>query len=207
MFTKACNLLDECFQQTIAGPSSIPIRIAFGVEECQPQSLRELGNICNIPNQQCLRRYLDEHPYLTCAPIHAEDKTVLEYYAPIWTNDFFLNPNCFQYLYSTSLVINECQKAIKSLLLDPLANSSLNDNLVYFFKPTQTPSQVSTETFPIANATRLLQSTRTGSDRHELLLFLQYLSEIHWFDIYTRGWGQRDWINGVVHWVCTTLVG
>ena len=35
------------------------------------------------------------------------------------------------------------------------------------------------------------------------------LSEIHWFDIYSRGWGQRHLTNKITHWVCVciTLIG
>jgi len=122
--------------------------------------------------------------------------------------DFFLNPNRSRYLYSTSLVIDECQKIIKHLIFDPNPHfhTSRFDDLLYFFMPTPTPSGE----IPIANATHLLESARNGSDRHELLLFLEYLSEIHWFDIYNRDWHrtcERDLTNGIVHWLCTTLVG
>ena len=129
------------------------------------------------------------------------------FHFPLWVRDF-LDPRRSRYFYSTSLVIDNCQKAINSLILDPNSDSHDVDGLVYFFAPTPTPSESSEiPTDNIANATHLLQSTRNESDRHELLLSLEYLSEIHCFDIYDRGQGQRDFTNGIVHWVCTTLVG
>jgi hypothetical protein len=120
-------------------------------------------------------------------------------------NDFFLNPNRSQHLYSISLVINECQKAItKSLILGRNPDYSINcHNLINFF----TLKLSKSGEIPIVNAIHLLESARNGSDRHELLLFLKYLSEIHWFDIYKRGSLQRNLTDGIVHWVCTTLVG
>jgi hypothetical protein len=134
-----------------------------------------------------------------------DNRYVLGYYVPIWIRDFFLNPTRCRYLYSTSLVIDKCQRAIKSLILDPNPEFTKTTNLAHFFMLPPTPSgEIS-----IANATRLLESARnaSGSDGHELLLFLEYLSEIHWFDIYNRGWGHRHLTNRIVHWACTTLVG
>jgi hypothetical protein len=116
--------------------------------------------------------------------------------------DFFFNPNRSQHLYSTSLVIDKCQKAIKSLILDPNLDCCDNNNLVDFFMPTLALFSNAT------NATHLLESATNGSDRHELLLFLKYLSEIDWFDVYWhRGPGERDLTSAIMHWVCTTLVG
>jgi len=120
---------------------------------------------------------------------------------------FFFDPNRSRYLYSTSLVIDKCQKAIKSHILDLDPVSYKDDSLVCFSIPTPT----STSEIPIgniANATHLLEGAINGSDQNELLPFLKYLSEIHWFDIYNRGGSQRCLTNGIVHWVCTTtLVG
>jgi hypothetical protein len=138
--------------------------------------------------------------------MEVKDKYVVGYYVSNWLCDFFFDPNRSQYLYSTSLVIDKCQKAIKSLILDPHPTLHKTNSLVYFFTPTPTPCG-ETPIGNIANATRLLESARNGSDEHELLLFLEYLSEIHWFDIYNRGWDQRYLANRIVHWVCTTLVG
>ena len=163
-------------------------------------SLRET---CNTLDQQCLSRFVDEHSYLIRIPLKVADKYVLQYHVPIWIRDFFLNPNRSQYLYSTSLVIDECQKAIKHLILDPYLDFYKNEGLIDFFTPTPTLSAE----IPIANATRLLEGARNGSDRHELLLFLENLSEIDWFNIYNGDWVRRRFTNGIVHWVCTTLVG
>jgi len=186
------------------------IRLAFGVQGNESQSLRELENgTCNTPDQQHLSRFLDEHSYLIYTSIEAEDKYVLEYYSPGLTNDFFLNPSRSRHLYSTSLVLNECQRAItKSLILDSNPDSNTNFSLLSFFKFTAVTWGLSGPgEIPIVNATHLLESTRNGPDRHELLLFLKYLSEIPWFDIYlNRGKSQRDLTNTIVHWVCTTLV-
>jgi hypothetical protein len=47
--------------------------------------------------------------------------------------DFFFDPNRSPYLYSTSLVIDKCQKAIKSLICDLDPYPYKNDSLVHFF--------------------------------------------------------------------------
>jgi len=170
------------------------------------RTLREIGNICNIPDRQCLMRFVDEHSYLIRIHGKPKDKYVLKYYVPTWMRDFFFDPTRSRYLYSTSLVIDEYQKAIKHITRDPNAgaHSYVDNGLVHFFA--QTPTLFG-EICNIANATHLLESARNGSDRHELLLFLEYLSEIHWFDIYHRGLGQRYLTNRIMHWVYTTLVG
>ena len=59
----------------------------------------------------------------------------------------------------------------------------------------------------IANATHLLESAGNGSDKNELQLFLEYLSNIHWLDIYNGNERQRRLTNVILHWVFTTLVG
>ena len=188
------------------GPSSIPIHLAFGIEGYVSSSRRKIGNIFDTPDRRRLKRFVDEHSYLICTHEKVKDKYVLRYYVPKWMDDFFFDPNRSLHLYSISLVIKECRKAIQSLILD-LTPDFYNDGLVYFFMQTLTPSGE----IPIdnmANATRLLESARNRSDRKELLLFLEYLSEIHWFDIYLNGgWVQRHFTNRLVHWVCTTLVG
>ena len=106
--TEVRSLLDECFRQTIAGPSSIPIHLAFGIEGYVPRSLREIGDICNTPHEQRLRRLEDEHSYLIRMHIKVKAKYVLQYYVPNWLRGFFFDPNRSQYLYSTSLVIDKC---------------------------------------------------------------------------------------------------
>jgi hypothetical protein len=176
-------------------------------------SLKEIGNFCNTSDRQHLRRFVDGLSYLIRTRAHekVKDNYVLGYYVPNWMRnlrDFFFDPNRCRYLYSTSLVIDECRKAIESLILDPNPDSYKTHGLVHFFTPTPSLSPSGENPVSnIANATRLLKSATNGSDRNELLLFLKYLSEIHWFDIYNRGWGPRYLTNGIVHWVCTTLVG
>ena len=192
-FAKACNLLDECFRQTIGGPSSMPIHLAAAIDGYMPRTLRQLGDIYNTPDQQRLRRFVDEHSYLIRIHKKVKDKYVLGYSVPNWLRGFFFDPNRSGYLYSTSLVIERYQKAIKTLTLDTNPDSYKNNGPVYFFTPTLTPSGE----IPIGNITNPIY----GSDRQELLLFLQSLSEIHWFDIYNRGWDQRHFTNRIVHWV------
>ena len=167
-----------------------------------PRSFREIGNICDTSDRQRLMRFVDEHSYLI--PIHTKvkDKYVLRYHIPIWPRDFFFDPNRSQCLYSTSLVIDKCQRAIKNLILDTTPDS-YNDGLIHFFTLTPTLSGG----IPIANATHMLESARHGPHRSDLLFFLEYLSEIDWFNIYHSGQGPRHLTNGIVHWVCTTLVG
>ena len=171
-----------------------------------PSSLRKIVNICNTPDRQRLRRFADEHSYLIPTHIKVEGKYVLGYNVSIWMRNFFFDPNRSRHLYSTSSVIDRCQQAIKTHILDPNIDPNKNHGLVYFFTQTLTLlSEISISNN--ANATHMLESATNGSDRHELLLFLEYLSEIHWFDIYHMGCGQRLLTNRIMHWVCTTLVG
>jgi hypothetical protein len=212
-FTEARNLLDECFRQIIAGPSSILVHLAIGSFAIRmnasygPSSLTELGNICNTPDRQHLRRFVDEHSYFhRMQHRKANGKYVLNYYVPVWMGGFFLDPIRSRDLYSTSLVIDKCQKAINSLFLAPNDPRFNSNSLECFFMPTRTePGDIPIDN--IANATRLLESARNGSDQNELLLFLEYLSKIHWLDIYNGNEDQRHFTNGIVYWVCTTLVG
>jgi hypothetical protein len=172
-----------------------------------PRTLKVIGNICNIPDRQRSRRFVDERSYLIRFHGKSHDKYILKYYVPMWMRDFFFDPIRSRYLYSTSLVLDECQKAIKHHILDPNPHSHVNFGLVYFFTPTSTSLSGEIPIGKIANATHLLESARNGPDKHELLLFLKYLYEIHWFDIYHRGRGHRDLTNRIVRWVSTTLVG
>ena len=104
IFTEVQNLLDECYQQTtgsVNGQISILICLVLETKwyKCEdnilgPKSLREIGNFCNILDQQCLRKFIDEHSYL----IHIrhkqiKDKHVLGYYVPHWLCDFVFDPN------------------------------------------------------------------------------------------------------------------
>jgi len=171
-----------------------------------PGSLTELGNICNTPDRQRSRRVVDEHPYFhRMQHRRANGKYVLNYYVPVWVRGFFLHPNRSRYLYSTSLVIDACQKAIKSLILDPI--HSHTSGPIDFFTPMQSMRPTLVPIDNIAPATHLLESAGNGSDRNELLLFLEYLSKIPWLDLYNGNEEQRQFTNGIVHWVCTTLVG
>jgi len=171
-----------------------------------PSSLTELGSICNTPDRQHLRRFVDEHSYFyRIQNRRANGKYVLNYYVPVWMGDFFLDPNRSRYLYSTSLVIDACQKAIKSLILDPIHFHARGP--VDFFTPMQSNRPRLVPIDNIAPATHLLESAGNGSDRNELLLFLEYLSKIPWLDVYNGNQKQRRFTNRIVHWVCTTLVG
>ena len=169
----------------------------------------EIGDICNTLDRQRLRRCVDEHSYMIRIHRKVKDKYVLGYYVSTWLRDFFIDTNRSRDLYSTSLVIGKCQKTINSLILAPNPHFYNNlSSLKYFFTPTPTPTPPSEIPIDnIANATRLLERARNGSDRNELLLFLQYLSEIHWSDIYNRGGEKRHLTTRIMHWVCTTLVG
>jgi hypothetical protein len=173
----------------------------------ESMTLRGIGNTCNILDRQRLRRFVDEHSYLIRTHEKFKDKYVLKYHVPTWAFDFFFDPSRSRYLYSTSLVIDACQKAIKHHIIDPNPHSyGSYFGLVYFFTPVpSTSGEILNGN--IANATHLLEGARNGSDRHELLLFLEYLSDTHWFDIYHGSWHQRAVTNRIVHWVCTTLVG
>jgi len=173
---------------------ALQIREDFDLWLPTPKSLREIGIICNTLDQQLMRRFADDHPYLILQHTKiAGDKHVLGYTVPHWLHDFPFDPHRSQSLYLTSLVIGECQKAIEALV----AKNSDFYPLIFFRQHDG-----------ISGASHLLEHVKNGSDSNDsdLLLFLGYLSEIPWFDIYTQGWGQRRLTCEIIHWVCTTLV-
>jgi len=160
----------------------------------RPRSLKEMRNFCSILDQQQLRKFIDEHSYL----IHIQHKKIKEqhvlgYYVPHWLCDFFFDPHRSQSLYSTSWVIDECQRAIEGFI-GP--NSVSYSPLHFFMQPYG----------EISDATHLVEHVKEGYDGNDLLHFLGYLSTIHWLDIYTRGWHQRSLTHGIIHWMCITLV-
>jgi len=160
----------------------------------RPRSLREIGNFCNILDQQHLKKFIDEYSYL----IHTQhkkikDRHVLGYYVPHWLCDFFFDPYRSQSLYSTSWVIDQCQQAIEGFIRP---NSVSYSPLHFFMQPDG----------EISDATRLVEHVREGYNSNALLHFLEYLSKIHWLDIYSRGWHQRGLTHGIIHWMCITFV-
>jgi len=202
------NLLDECYRHNLAGSvngsGSIIMDLAMEMEESYiPRSLRKIGNICNMPDQQLLRRFIDENLYL----IHIQharvtDKYVLAYCTPRWLRDFFFDPNRSHSSYSTSRIIEKCQMAVKRVI-DP------NHNIhCMALKPFFTPKIYGDVAIgKISNATRLLESVRKGSNSNELLDFLGYLSEICWLDVNFSDVIQKALAIEVAQWVCITLVG
>ena len=155
---------------------------------------RELETENNTSDQQLLRRFVDEHSHLIHIDIvHliVKNKHVLQYFIPRWLHHFFFDPHRCQNLYSTSLVISKCQWAIRASIMP----NSGPDPTWFFIARDQ-----------YSNASHLLEYVKNGPDSGDLLLFLRYLSEIQWFDIYTQGGPQRRLTHGIIYWVCTTLV-
>ena len=202
--TDAQNLLDECYRKTTAGsvdgPSSILIHLALkmGKSSNMSKSLKEIGDTCNVKDRQLLRTSIKKCPYL----IHiqhkeVEGKCVLAYRVPRWFHEFLFHHNRSQSFHLTSWIIEECQGAIKSSILD--SNRQYHYmGLISFFMPMQSSK--------IAHASYLPESVGNGSDSSSLLGLPGFLSEIHWLDIYNRGWAQNFLANSIMHWVCTTLV-
>ena len=177
----------------------------------EPQSLQEIGNICNISDRQLLKRFVEEHTFLIhTQPEKVEDRHVLAYYVPRWLRDFFFDPTRSRCFYSTSWIITKCFERIIEECLQPDCS---RNGLSPFFMPTGY-DEVSFGDIVVRDiaadgisyASRFLEHVRYGSDRDHLLRFLGNLSEIHWFDIYTKHLSIRYLANGIVHWVCTTLV-
>jgi hypothetical protein len=161
------------------------------------KSLREMGNISNISDRQLLKRFIEEHSLPAIyKPEDRRFKYVLAYYVPDELRDFIFDPIRSRCFYPTSWIIDKCQWAMKELQSNPQFHSSF---LLDFFQPCAVVG--------VSDANRLLEHVRNGSDNNDLLLFLKYLSEIHWLDFYTRGWYGRQVANGIVRWVCTALVG
>ena len=149
----------------------------------------------NALDRQLLKRFVDEQSHLIdVEPTKVEDKYVLQYFVPCWLNAFFFDPNRCRNIYPTSLVISECQRAIEASITP---NSSSYPPSVFFS---------SGRSNTISFASRLLDHVKNGPDSDDLLLFLRYLSEIHWLDVYTQGPPQRGLTHGIIYWVCTTLV-
>jgi hypothetical protein len=205
------NLLDECYRHTLVGSvnrvnglGSIIMHLAMEMKELYiPSSLRKIGNICNMPDQQLLRRFIDENLYLIhIQHIKVTDKYVLAYCTPRWLRAFFFDPNRSRSFYSTSRIIEKCQAAVKSVL-DP--NHDIHCMaLIPFFTPTIYGDIAIGK---ISNATRLLESVRNGSNSNELLDFLGYLSEICWLDVNFGDVIQKALAIEIAQWVCITLVG
>ena len=200
------NLLDECYRQTTAGfvDGEISILLHLGLDIGGfPRSLREIEAISNnTPDRQRLRKFVQEHSSLiNTHHTMADDRLsvaghrhVLRYSISRWLCDFAFDPNRSRNLYSTSLVTSECQRAIGAFI----AKNSV-------FWPHQL-NQFFVQDDEVSDASRLLEHAKDGSDRNDLLLFLRYLSKIHWLDIYPRGWNEGHFTHGIVQWVCTTLV-
>jgi len=199
-FTEVRNLLDECYRRTTAGfingEISILIPLTLGFKEwrsLKPKTLqKEIETITHMPDQQHLKRFVNEHSIL----IHTQhtnddDRPLLEHSIPRWLYDFTFDPNRSRSLYSTSLVTSKCQQAIEAFV----AGDSDSCPLLFFLQYDE-----------ISNASRLLEHAKSGSDSDDLLLFLRYLSKIHWLDMYTRGGEERALTNEITQWVCTTLV-
>ena len=204
-FTEVRNLLDECYRRTTAGfingEISILIPLTLGFKEwrsLKPKTLqKEIETITHMPDQQHLKRFVNEHSIL----IHTQhtnddDRPLLEHSIPRWLYDFTFDPNRSRSLYSTSLVTSKCQQAIEAFFAGKNDFCRLHD---HFF------SQYSYD--EVSDASHLLEHSKTyGSDSGDLLLFLRYLSKIHWLDIYTRGVMESELTNEITRWVCKTLV-
>ena len=178
----------------VSGEISILMPLMLEVRTCQeppkPKTLREMETITNTLDRQHLRRFLNEHSIL----IHNQHSNVLEYSISHWLCDFIFDPNRSQSLYSTSSVTSECQRAIEAFI----ANNR-NYNHEAFFVPLD-------DELEISDASRLLEHAKNGFDSNYLLLFLRYLSEVHWPDIYTRGRREKCFTHGIIQWACTTLM-
>jgi hypothetical protein len=177
------------------------------------RSLWEIAKICNIPDRQLLKRFVEEHTFLIhTRPKKVEGKHVSAYYVPRWLRGFFCDPNRSRCFYSTSWIITKCFHTIEEYL----GPDRVYHSLVPFFVPTKY-REISFASgdivvpdiavHGISDATCFLEHVRNGSDRNHLLRFLGKLSEIHWLDIYSESWAHRRLANEIVHWVCTTLVG
>jgi len=166
--------------------------------------LREIGNICNIPDRHVVKRFVEEHAFLIhTRPKDVEDKCVLGYYVPHWLRGFFFDPNRSRCSYSTSWIIVKCFKNAIEQYLRP-------DSDFYPLLPFFAPARYDEISFGdivvrdiavdgISDASRFLEHVRNGPDRNDLLRFLGHLSKIHWLDIYTRGWARRYLTNDIVH--------
>ena len=192
------------------------MHLAFQMEDTRhaTPSLREIGDICNIPDRQLLKRFVEEHAFLIhTRPKKVEDKHVSGYYVPRWLRGFFFDPNRFRYSYPASWIITKC---FEHSIEEYLPSGSHFYPLLPFF----VPARLGFENMSfgdivargiavdgISDASRFLEHVRNGSNRNDLLRFLRNLSEIHWLDIYTgRHLGHKYLANDIVHWVCTTLV-
>jgi len=159
----------------------------------QPKTLGEIETSTNTLDRQRLRMFVNEHSFL----IHTQysndsGEHYLEYTISCWLCDFIFDPNRSQSLYSTSSVTSECQRAIELFIAE-----DADYHPAAFF---------ASDRLGISDASRLLEHVKDGFDSHYWLLLLRYLSKIHWLDIYTRGWEGRTLTNGIMEWVCMTLV-
>jgi hypothetical protein len=190
------------------------MHLAFQLgDDSEAPPLWEIGDICNIPDRQLLKRSVEEHAFLIhTRPKKVQDKCVLGYYVPRWLHGFFCDPNRSRCSHSASWNIAKCFEHAIEEYLQP-------DCRFYPIIPFFVPARLGRDEFcfgeivrgiavdGISDATRFLEHVRYGSDRNDLLHFLGNLSEIHWLNIYTRDCPGIHLANDIVHWVCTTLVG
>jgi hypothetical protein len=215
-FVDTRNLLDKCYWQTIAssvlGPTSILMHLALDFQHpivcdpllAMPRSLQKLGDMCNIPDQKLLGRYIKNQFYL----IHTkhekiEGKCVLVYYAPCWLRSFLFNSTRSHSFYPISLIIGNCQKAIQQVLelKQGCSHNLFHRSLCIFFTPLIYNG--------ISGAGHIIESARNepNSNKSLALRFLRFLSEIHWLDFYLVDHQKTCLANAIVQWVCITLVG
>jgi len=209
-FTEVRNLLDECYQQMIAGltDGEIPIlmplmhdftasgRLGLLLKRLEPKTrtLREIETITNAPDQQHLRMFVNDSTLIHIQYLNVNNKYLLMYSISHWLWDFTFDPNRSQSLYSTFLVIRVCHQVIEAFIAK---NGDFCRADRFFMQYDELGD---------SNASRLLEHAKNGSDSNDLLLFLQYLSKIHWLNIYTRGWQERCLAHAILQWVCKTLI-
>jgi hypothetical protein len=201
--TDTHDLLDECYRQTLSSSvvdsaSSILIFFAVGMgPQFTAKSVRRMKIVCNIPDRQLLKMFTEENSLLKIYG-RQKFKYVSTYFVPQGLRDFLFDPIRSRCFCPTSWIIDRCQLAMKKI--DSNVPSHFHSNLLTNFLWPQAA-------IGISNASRLLEHVRNGSDKNDLLPFLTYLSELCWFDIYTRSNFGRQVANRIVHWVYTTLVG
>ena len=189
--------MDECYRQTtssaVVGPNPILMHLAIEMaESSMPQTSKEIVRICNLPDRSLLGRFMDENSHLIYIGAGLKGKgkkLVLTYYLHHWLHGFF-DLNHSQSLYLSSLVITKCQWAIERFI-EPKGFYMLSS----FFQSKLNFGHGG----EIPTASHLLEHVKNVSDRNELLLFLKYLSKVHWLDIYNRGQDQRCVTNGILH--------
>ena len=178
----------------------------------EPGTLLEMCRICNVPDPQLVKRFLQEKSFLFHAQYKKNGKRLVRAFsAPLQLRNFFFDPGRSRRLYSVPCIIGKLWEGVGVVLGKQLKGDiwsshfwRLISGLRNFFTPK--------EDCQISSASLMLSAASIGnrSDSDSLLGFLAFLSKIPWLDIWFTAGRSADsefCATAIAQWVCIALVG